>query len=230
MLEINNIKVSYGEHEVLKGASLKVLKGTAHGILGMNGAGKTTLFETLYGQLSKLEGKCIFNDAPLTRNDIAYLESESYFYPYITGKEYLLLCANKNPDFNITEWNGLFKLPLQQLTETYSTGMKQKLALMGTLATNRPIIIMDEPFNGVDLESSEIIYQIIDFLKTQEKFLLISSHIMETLTHTCDQISHLHDGQFIKTYQKEAFPQMQQLLRKQLQSNIQGALNRIQNL
>jgi len=225
MLEIQNLKAAYGKNQVLKGASLELAPGTAHGILGMNGAGKTTFFETIYGRKPRQSGQCLMNGQAIKKEQIAYLESESYFYPFITGKEHLELCSHQNPSFKIEAWNELFQLPLQQLIETYSTGMKQKLALLGALATGRPLIIMDEPFNGVDLQSSETIYQLIDHLKQQGHYLLISSHIMDTLTHTCDQISHLSEGVFQHTYQRDEFPHMQQALRASLKRNIQQALD-----
>lgn len=229
MLSINHIYVAYGDHQVLKGASLEIEAGTVHGILGMNGAGKTTFFESVYGRLQFQKGHCSFNGKTPKVQDVAFLEAESFFYPYTTGLEHLQLCAFKNPAFKIDAWNALFQLPLHQNIDTYSTGMKQKLALMGTLATGRPIIILDEPFNGIDLESSEILYQVILKLKNQGKYILISSHIMETLIQSCDRVSHLQDGHFTYTFEKDEFQQMQTQLRTKLQSKIQEALDGLED-
>ena len=224
MLSIQNISASYGDHQVLKGASLEVRPGDIHGVLGMNGAGKTTFFEAIYGRVPRLAGDCTLEGRPLQRSDISYLETESFFYPMLTGKEHLRLCAVSNPGFEIEGWNKLFHLPLNQLADTYSSGMKQKLALMGALATGRKVLILDEPFNGMDLESSEVLYQVLIHLRNQGRYILLSSHIMETLTNTCDAISHLQGGIFIRTYPKEAFPQMQAQIRASLKDKLGDSL------
>lgn len=224
MLTIQNISVSYGDHQVLNGASLEVAPGTIHGVLGMNGAGKTTFFEAVYGRVPRLSGDCTFEGRPLKRADAAFLETESFFYPMLTGREYLRLCAVSNPAFDIDGWNELFHLPLGHLAETYSSGMKQKLALMGALAPGRPILILDEPFNGIDLESSEILYQVLAHLCKQGRYILLSSHILETLTNTCHSISHLEGGRFIRTYSREEFAQMQAYIREKLKGRARGKL------
>jgi ABC-2 type transport system ATP-binding protein len=228
MLKIEDIHVAYGQHQVLQGASLAIDAGTVQGILGMNGAGKTTFFESIYGRLQLQKGHCLYKGQPPGVEDIAFLEAESFFYPYTTGMEHLRLCAFNNPSFKIEIWNDLFQVPLDHNIDTYSTGMKQKLALMGTLATGRPILILDEPFNGIDLESSEILYQVILKLKEQGKYILISSHIMETLLHVCDRISHLEEGRFSHTFEREEFHQMQTQLRAELKSKIQKTLDRLE--
>ena len=230
MIEIKHLSVAYGAHQVLTDASVSIAPGSAHGILGMNGAGKTTFFETVYGWVQKQKGSCTINGQALKAKQIAYLEAESFFYPYLTGDEHLKLCSFSNPNFRLEAWNALFKLPLQKRIETYSTGMKQKLALMGALATGRPVIILDEPFNGIDLESSETLYQIINHLKEEGKYILISSHIMDTLIQTCDQISYLEDGQFSSTFEKAQFSVMQDQLRAKLKIKIQYALSQLKHI
>lgn len=224
MLSIQNISVSYGDHQVLNSASLEVAPGSIHGVLGMNGAGKTTFFEAVYGRVPRLSGACTLEGRPLLRNDIAYLETESFFYPMLTGREHLRLCAIANPAFDINGWNELFHLPLDQLADTYSSGMKQKLAFLGALAAGRSVLILDEPFNGIDLESSEILYQVLAHLRAQERYILLSSHIMETLSNTCDSISYLQGGHFIRTYSREEYPDMQAQIRAGLQGRIGGKL------
>ena len=220
MLDIQDISVSYGDHQVLQGASLKVGPGSIHGVLGMNGAGKTTFFEAIFGRVPRRSSACTLEGRPLNQADMAYLETESFFYPMLTGREHLRLCAVSNPDFDINGWNMLFHLPLDQLADTYSSGMKQKLALMGALATGRKVLILDEPFNGIDLESSEVLYQVLSHLRRQGQYILLSSHIMETLTNTCDAISHLLNGQFIRTYSREEYPEMQARIRGGVQDKI----------
>lgn len=90
MLTIRNLQVEYKkEFPVLKGIDLSMESGKIHGLVGLNGAGKTTLLNTLYSFIRPSAGSVSYNDRSLKRQDIAYLEAENYFYPYMTGREYL---------------------------------------------------------------------------------------------------------------------------------------------
>lgn len=217
MLEIKNLKVSYGEKEVLKDISLSFSSGKIHGILGMNGAGKTTLFKTIYGFKKADSGIRTFQNQPLENKDISFLETSNFFYPLMTGKEYLQLLGFQSNDFSIDKWNQLFELPLGEYVENYSTGMKKKLAFIGMMALDRPILILDEPFNGVDIESNEKILQILMRLKASGKIIIIASHIIESLTRICDRIDLLENGIIKETFKQHDFP----ILEKQLKEKIQ---------
>lgn len=104
-----------------------------------------------------------------------------------------------------------FKLPLKKYVQYYSSGMKKKLALIGMLMLNKPINILDEPFNGVDFEGVHLLYDIIGQLKPKNKVVIISSHIIETLFHTCDKIELLQNGSIQTIYHKEDFSQLNTL-------------------
>lgn len=227
MLKINNLTVSYDENKVLDSLSLECKPHQIHGILGMNGSGKTTLFNTLYGFIPPDAGHYEYADQPISKKEISYLETFNFFYPYMTGKEYLQLCALQNSVFNIEEWNRIFQLPLNQLVDTYSTGMKKKLALQGVIALNRPVMILDEPFNGVDFESSEVIYEILKRLRKQGKTILLSSHIIESLTNVCDSINYLSDGKIKKTYFQNDFGLLEIELRTLIKAKVEEALDEI---
>ncbi|MFT4760342.1 MAG: ABC-2 type transport system ATP-binding protein [Saprospiraceae bacterium] len=159
------------------------------------------------------------------QKDIAYLETHHFFYSYMTGEEYLQLCALQNPSFNIKEWNQIFNLPLKTMVDTYSTGMKKKLAFIGNIALNRPIMVLDEPYNGVDFESCEIIYEILLRLRKQGKVILISSHIIESLTNVCDRVSYLNNGLIEREYLTTDFKQMEQDLRDFIKSKVENNLD-----
>ena len=105
---------------------------------------------------------------------------------------------------NIEEKN-IFELPLNQYVSTYSTGMKKKLALMAILFQENRYIILDEPFNGVDIHSNIIIVDIIRKLKDLGKTVIISSHILSTLRDTCDEIFLLSNGLIIKKITPENY-------------------------
>src|SRR5688572_6202652 len=110
MITIEKITASYAKKHVLNSLSLIIDSGSIHGLVGLNGAGKTTLLNTIYGLKTKEQGSITFNGTILKKKAIAYLETENYFFPNITGSEYLSLF---NPDhaFDLSEWNNLFKLP-----------------------------------------------------------------------------------------------------------------------
>lgn len=225
MLIINNLKVAYKDNLVLKGLNLNANAGEIHGILGMNGSGKSTLFNALYRFLPISGGDISFNDRAIHQKDIAYLETHHFFYSYMTGEEYLQLCALQNPNFSIEEWNQIFNLPLKTMVDTYSTGMKKKLAFIGNIALNRPIMVLDEPYNGVDFESCEIIYEILLRLRNQGKTILISSHIIESLTNVCDRVSYLNYGVIEREYLATDFKQMEQDLRDFIKSKVERNLD-----
>lgn len=208
MIKIDNLKVNYGNNNVLNELCLEISSNTIHGLVGLNGSGKTTLLNTIYGLKSKVLGTIQCNDEDIKRNDIAYLETINYFYPRITGKEYLNIFKTQNPIFDIDKWNTLFDLPLNKLIDDYSTGMKKKLALMGIICLNREVLILDEPFNGIDLETVQKIKTLLLKLKTK-KTIIITSHILESLLPICDSISYLNDGKIEFTKKKKNFNEIE---------------------
>ena len=207
MLEVRNLNVSFKNQKVLQDFNLNIENGEIVGILGKNGAGKTTFFESLYRSV-KFSGEVILENQHLKREQISYLETENYFYPYITGKEYLSYFKEISNSKYI-ELIEKFNLPLNKFVQYYSSGMQKKLALIGMLLLDKPINILDEPFNGVDFEGVHILYDIIGNLKSENKIVIVSSHIIETLFHTCDKIAILHNGQSEKIYEKSEYQQLQ---------------------
>ena len=153
---------------------------------------------------SVTHGTIDYNGKPVERKHIAYLETVNYFYPRITGGEYLGIFKSKNNSFDIAKWNDLFELPLDKLVDKYSTGMKKKLALLGIISLSREIIILDEPFNGLDLETVQKTKMLLNGLKSK-KTILITSHILESLTGMCDFISYLNNGAIQFTKAKTEF-------------------------
>ncbi|WP_411810732.1 ATP-binding cassette domain-containing protein [Chryseobacterium scophthalmum] len=206
MLEIKNISVSFKDKNVLQNLNLEIEEGIILGILGKNGAGKTTLFESLY-QSQKYNGEILWKNQKLLRENISYLETENYFYPYITGREYLSYFAKDKLPKTI-ELAEKFQLPLDKYVQYYSSGMKKKLALIGMLMLDKPINILDEPFNGVDFEGIHLLYDIIRELKQSNKMVIISSHIIETLFHTCDRIVTLENGLISNIFEKSDFEKL----------------------
>lgn len=200
MITIEKLTISYHKHrKVIDALNLTIPKGTINGIVGLNAAGKTTLLNAMYGLKSAEAGAIAWHGKKLTKNEISYLVAEPYFYSNITGNEYLSLFKNK--DFNTNKWNELFLLPLEQVIDEYSTGMKKKLAILSVIKQDKPVIILDEPFNGLDIETCSILRSILLRLKEKSKTMIITSHIIETLTNLCDYIHYLEDGKI--KYSKE---------------------------
>lgn len=221
MIELKNISVSFGENCVLKNLSSVFTTSEVHGIVGLNGAGKTTLFNTLAKVILPDSGQVLLNQNPIKRSDSEFLETENFFYSSITGNEYLKIFPQSNKNFSLNAFQELFKLPLDDIIETYSNGMKKKLALMASLKQDKPIYIFDEPFNGLDLETNKILEIVIEKLKEKEKTIFISSHILEPLIDICDNIHLLSDGRIASSYSKENYSELKQGLFENLVNSAQ---------
>lgn len=226
-ITIKGLKVAYPKHEVLKGVNLRFEAEQVNGLVGMNGSGKTTLLRTIFGLKDKQAGSIMNNGMELQSSQIAYLETENYFYPKMKGREYLELFRLKNPEYDPLKWNALFELPLNKLVDEYSTGMKKKLALLGVLALDRPVLLLDEPFNGVDLESNEKIKLVLKRLKEEGKTIIITSHIIDSLLTLADTISILHGGIISITAPHHRFSEINEYLANTISENTQGVIDEI---
>lgn len=208
MISIENLSKHYGKKQVLKNINISFEKGRVYGIVGENGSGKTTLFRCISG-LEEYDGQ-ISSDFKSLKNHLGLLMTEPFFFTKITGFEYIRLLGNARSKklFNIEESN-IFNLPLSQYASTYSTGMKKKLAFTAILLQGNDCFILDEPFNGVDIESNMVITEIIHKLKALGKTVIISSHIFSTLAQTCDEIHLLKNGELIKSVLKQDFAKLE---------------------
>lgn len=202
MISIKDLTVAYGSNTVLHNINLSISSGEIYGIVGLNGAGKTTLFNTIYGIKSPINGSIKYNDSKISKKDITFLETENYYFSHITGYEYLSLFVKDIQIIN--EWNRLFNLPLNELIDNYSTGMKKKVSLLSVINQEKPILILDEPFNGLDLQSSRTLSVIIKEL-SMNRTIIISSHILETIINICSTICYLKNGIVETTWDKNSF-------------------------
>lgn len=227
MISINQLQVAYGSRVVLHDINLSMASGNIHGIVGLNGSGKSTLFNTMFGFVKPHSGHIMFNGAPLSKKNLAYLETSNFFYSNITGHEYLSIFPSNNKKVDINSWQDLLKLPLNDLTDTYSTGMKKKLALLALLKTDKEILLLDEPFNGLDMESVKILSVLVQQLKEKGKTILITSHILETLTSLCDTIHHLENGRFVKSYSRSDMQHLSSDLFGSMEENLKGTIGNI---
>ncbi len=205
MISIQGIAVKINGKTILNNLTGDFEESLVHGIVGLNGAGKTTFFNTLSGIQKQSVGKMIFEGKPISYSKVGYLESNNFFYSRITGHEYLNIFPGSNLDFILTALNQLMHLPLDHLIETYSSGMKKKLALLAILKQDQPIYLLDEPFNNLDIESCKILELMVAGLKEKGKTVFISSHIINTLLPICDHIHLIEQGEFKKTFDRPEF-------------------------
>ena len=213
MIKIKELSKLFGNKEVLKNLSMEFSTGNVYGIVGENGAGKTTLFRCIAG-LESYSGEIISDVKPL-KNHLGLLLTEPFFFTMMTGREYIRLLCNARGKTNVDiDSKNIFDLPLDQYASTYSTGMKKKLAITAILLQENEYFILDEPFNGVDIQSNIILTEIILKLKELNKIVIISSHIFSTLSDTCDEIHLLRKGEQIKSVNKTGFKDLEQEMKE----------------
>ena len=196
---------SYKESIVLENIDLSFDTGKTHGIVGLNGAGKTTFFNLMAGFIKKEGCSFTIDDKLILRKNIAFIDTDLFFYPKLTAKEFLSVFPNSNTTYNEEKLAELFKLPLDGFMEEFSTGMKKKLLLQSQIKQNKEIYILDEPFNGLDLETNKILEVIIAILNERGKTVFISSHILEPLLNICQKIHYLKNKTVFKSYEKTEF-------------------------
>ena len=220
VFEIKQLNFGYGSKNILNNFSFACRKGCVHGILGDNGAGKTTFFNLLYGTLRAKDASLDTID----RHQIAFLETDTHVYPYMTGMEYLELINGKKEDL-VAQWNEIFELPLGEYVHNYSTGMKKKLLLFCVLLLNKKVIILDEPFNGMDLKTCEVIHYIIQRLKETSKTIILSSHILETIIKNSDEISYIEGGTVVKIYTKQEFTELERFVKDKFRTHVESKID-----
>jgi ABC-2 type transport system ATP-binding protein len=211
MLEITNLRKAYGPHVVLHDVSLALRPSTIHGLVGANGAGKTTLLNCLYGLEADFGGTVRDTTSRPLRDHTGLLPYEPYFYPRLTGREYLEFClqARGRAITDFTGWNRLLELPLDQYADEYSAGMRKKLALLALLVQNFDYLILDEPFNGLDLEANLLLKEILRRLRDRGTGILLTSHILGALTETADEITVLVGGRVQRHYPMTEFGRLE---------------------
>lgn len=223
MIRISQLSKSYGPLPVLYDINLTFERGMVYGIVGENGAGKTTLFRCVAG-LETYDGR-VESDASPLKNHLGFLPADPFFFPKITGEEYVqLLCRARSVEIGDLEKQNIFELPLNRYAAEYSTGMKKKLAILAILLQKNDYLILDEPFNGVDIQSNVLIAGIIRALKEKGKIIWLSSHIFSTLQDTCDEIHLLKDGRIGHSAQREGFAALEAEMRASIVGDKIGRL------
>lgn len=206
-LEVRDLRKSFGGNEVLHGISFSVESGNALGLLGRNGTGKTTTIRILMNVFKGNAGAVLLDGKPFdpAKHQIGYMPEERGLYPKKTVSEQLIylgmlrgLSAKKAKE-NMKKW--LAKMEVSEYEnrklETLSKGNQQKVQLAQTLITDPKIIILDEPFSGLDPVNSQILKDVISEQIQQGKLVIFSSHQMSYVEEFCQQIAILNHGDVV---------------------------------
>lgn len=207
ILSVNNITKSFGEKQVLKGISFSAESGKAVGILGRNGAGKTTLIRIIMDVFGADSGEVLLDGNPISKQKIriGYLPEERGLYPKHKIMEQLIYFASLqgiDKKSAIDNANALFKrLEIEEYKnrrlDTLSKGNQQKVQLIATLITNPDIIILDEPFSGLDPVNASLLKDLVKDLIKDGKLVLFSSHQMNYIEEFCNEILILNGGKIV---------------------------------
>lgn len=206
-LEVKDIHKSFGEKEILKGISFSVESGRALGLLGRNGAGKTTTIRTLMDVFHANSGEILLDGKAFNprKVQIGYLPEERGLYPKREVLEQMIYLARlrgtgrKQAQENAKKW--LTRLEVDQyekvLLETLSKGNQQKVQLASTLVCDPDIVILDEPFSGLDPVNSQILQDVVKELIADGKIVIFSSHQMSYVEEFCEDIVMINHGEVV---------------------------------
>ena len=211
MLEVRNVTKLYSGIAAVSGISFSAAAGEVTGYLGPNGSGKSTTIKLITGLIEASEGVILFRGEPIDRNRVAYRQrfgyvpEEPHLYPHLTGLEYLemvgeLRCLPRRATAGkIGELLRLFALfgnrhvPMS----SYSKGMRQKVLIAAALLHNPELVVLDEPFSGLDVSTALVLRDLISALAQSGKVVLFSSHELETVERLCARVVILHKGKVV---------------------------------
>jgi len=211
MLRIENLTKKYGDKTAVDGLTLHIRPGEIYGFIGHNGAGKTTTIKSVCGILQFDNGDIFVNGVslkkdPLTcKKEIAYIPDNPDLYEFMTGIKYLNFIADiygvdaKLRQERIAKYAGVFGLTedLAQPIFSYSHGMKQKLAIISALVHDPKLMIMDEPFVGLDPKASHDLKEIMREKCSRGHAVFFSTHVLEVAEKLCDNIAIIRSGKLV---------------------------------
>ncbi|WP_294891239.1 ABC transporter ATP-binding protein [uncultured Lactobacillus sp.] len=201
-LQLDNVSTFVGKTVLVKNATFEVKPGEIIGLIGPNGAGKTTIMKTILG-LMKFKGKVVVNGQEVSENDHQALDKAGALiehpaiYPFLTGKQNLTLYAHDQKDMVSLISDLQIGSYINNKAKGYSLGMKQKLGIAIALLNQPQIVILDEPMNGLDIESTIRVRKLIKRYSDQGTAFLISSHILSELQKVMTRVVLISGGQII---------------------------------
>ena len=212
MLKIENLTKEYGDKKAVDGLDLHIHAGELYGFIGHNGAGKTTTLKACCGILNFEEGEIYVDGVSMRENPlackakIAYIPDNPDLYGYMSGIQYLNFIADVFKvkadvrEMRIHQYAADFELTeaLAQPIATYSHGMKQKLAVIAALIHEPKLMIMDEPFVGLDPKAAHTLKTLMRDLCARGGAIFFSTHVLEVAEKLCDKIAIIKGGKLIK--------------------------------
>jgi ABC-2 type transport system ATP-binding protein len=211
MLEVRSLTKYYGALPALRDASFIAKPGQILGYLGPNGSGKSTTVRMLVGLMEPTagevlwQGQSIFDDMPAYRRRLGYVPEEPFLYTHLTAPEYLRLVGGLRGiedallNHKIERFLQLFGLEDDQYStlSAFSKGMRQKVQLASALMHNPELIILDEPFSGLDVSAGLMLRSVIKSLAAEGRTILMSSHVIEVVEQLCTDVVILSDGKVV---------------------------------
>ena len=211
MLELRTVRKHYGKFEAVKGLDLRVRRGEIFGFLGPNGAGKTTTIRMVAGVLKPTSGGVIVGGDDIVaeperaKSRVGYIPDRPYLYDKLSGAEFLRFVAGlwgrEGPEvdrradkllelFRLTEWK-------DELIESYSHGMRQKLLISSALIHQPELIVVDEPMVGLDPRSARLLKDLFRTFAANGGTVFLSTHTLEVAEALCDRIAIINHGEII---------------------------------
>ena len=211
MLELRHVTKRYSGIPVVNDISFTALAGEVTGYLGPNGSGKSTTLRMITGLIEPSDGEILFRGEPVDRDPIAhkqrlgYVPEEPQLYQHLTGAEYLEMVGQLRglPERQVNEKVDGFLRLLTLYDDrhvpiaSYSKGMRQKILLAAALLHNPEIVLLDEPFSGLDVNSALVLRNLISELACRGKVVLFSSHELDTVERVSSHIVILHKGRVV---------------------------------
>ena len=211
MLKIENLTKRYGNFKAVDGLSLHIESGDIYGFIGHNGAGKTTTLKSVVGILPfdegniLINGKSIKDNALACKREMAYIPDNPDLYEYLTGIQYLNFIAdvykvdNISKNERIHEYAKLLGIydDLSSPISAYSHGMKQKLAIISAFIHEPKLIIMDEPFVGLDPKASHLLKEVMKKHCENGGAIFFSTHVLEVAEKLCNKIAIIKQGKLV---------------------------------
>ena len=213
MLVIKHLTKNYGEKKAVDDLSLHILPGEIYGFIGHNGAGKTTTLKACCGILQFDSGDITIDGISVKENpvgckrNLAYIPDNPDLYEFMTGIQYLNFISDifaisaADRKYRIRHYADAFELTadLAQPISAYSHGMKQKLAIISALVHEPKLIIMDEPFVGLDPKASHLLKSIMRELCDKGSAIFFSTHVLEVAEKLCDKVAIIKSGKLIRS-------------------------------
>lgn len=213
MLNISHLTKCYGDKKAVDDLSLHIAPGEIYGFIGHNGAGKTTTLKSIVGILQfdsgeiTIDGHSIQTEPLACKKTLAYIPDNPDLYEYMTGIQYLSFIADvfgvnaQDRQSHTEKYAGLFELTddLGQPIASYSHGMKQKLAIIAAWIHSPRLIIMDEPFVGLDPKASHLLKGMMREICDAGGAIFFSTHVLEVAEKLCDKVAIIKGGKLIRS-------------------------------